>query len=101
MPSQPTLQDVEEYEAKDDLCGARSDIDKYFRNSPRRALNEMLKEAAGGLNVSTSYVLEIMKNAIHDAKAKNADITWAEFCAPSIHNDDRSPLDLSVFEHGR
>jgi hypothetical protein len=43
-----------------------------------------------------------MEQAIRDAKAKDPDVTWAEYCASANqHNDDRSRLDLSVFERTR
>ncbi len=98
-----TLRDAEDGAAKKALCVAheRRDESASHTRDYRDAgwvLDLEVNGTADSLNISTHRVLEIMKTAISDAKAKDVDVTWAQYCAgTSSHNEDRSRLDLSAF----
>jgi hypothetical protein len=97
VPNRPTMRDMEGDAAQVALCDARDASSHYGQN--REQFQRVLREFAEGNNISTQSAREMMEQAIRDAKAKDPDVTWAEYCASAYqHNDDRSRLDLSVFE---
>jgi hypothetical protein len=96
VPNRPTMHEMEADAAQGVLCDARDASSRSGQNTEE--FQWALSEFAEGNNVSTQSAREILEQAIRDAKTKEPDVTWAEYCASaSPHNDDRSRLDLSVF----
>jgi hypothetical protein len=100
LPKPLTLHVMEADAAQGALCDARDATSRFGQN--RQQFQDRLRQFAETNNVSTQRAHGIMEDAVREAKTKDPDVTWAEYCASTgYHNDDRSRLDLSVFERTR
>ena len=98
MPKSLTQHVMEADAAQGALCDARDASSHFGQN--RQQFQDRLKQFAETNNVSTQRARGIMGEAVREAKTKDPDVTWAGYCASTgYHSDDRSRLDLSVFEH--